>query len=351
MKHITLDTYNTLTIEIIICTFQRTEMLLACLDSISASFRKLNYALKLKISLVFNGESSSNTQKQTFDDLSRQGIELSFMISKQPLTPAAARNLVLKNLKNEWILFLDDDVIIPTEFFNNFYKLALKYPDIDVWGGPNLASFEQKSNLPAHIYSIENILIVGPIAKRYTILPPALNYLFPDVWGLMMCNLFVRADYFKNLVLDSSLETAEENLLLFNLSRLNAKFMYSPELSVIHNRRHDISSFLNRIYDYGRGRGQILFHSGLSAPFLLILIPTLAFFSMLASANTLTWLFSVFIWLVSAHVYSYFFIVKLLPTSTKLFFLPLLIFIYYYFGIIKGVLNRHVKSVQFLLSK
>lgn len=255
--------------------------------------------------------------------------DLKIISSKQRLTPAEARNRICFDVSSKWILFLDDDVELPVDFFNHFLNLSMQRPEVTVWGGPNITP-KASSLIEKKIgWLLQNLFIVGPIAYRYK-LAKFRTYLAEEFF-LSLCNLFIKTESFQKILFNPDLKTAEENELIYRILEQKRILMSSPSLYVWHHRRKTFKQFLRQIRNYGFGRGQLLYGYKTKNKILLSTIFILSFF--LIAFFPVQILQIMGIWMLGITL-CYFFHFK--ERSLTFLWLPLGIWINYFFGVVSG---------------
>ncbi|MCE3011228.1 MAG: glycosyltransferase [Proteobacteria bacterium] len=174
--------------------------------------------------------------------------------------PGSARNQLIRESQGQYLVFLDDDLTVPKDYFSALLKLINQKPEVSVYGGPNWTPVVSNNFQVLQGKWLSDSWLVGPVSRRYELLRPAQV----GEESLILCNLTVKAQLAKQNLFRSDLFCAEENEWLDRLKKLGAVFLASPELGVSHERRADYISFLKQIKKYGFGRGQILKHTEVS---------------------------------------------------------------------------------------
>jgi GT2 family glycosyltransferase len=191
--------------------------------------------------------------------------------------PGNARNQMMIQNQSDWILFVDDDVTVPPLLLSHFSLLIQKFPNVSVFGGPNVnpAGSSYFQELSGIFFS--NPFYCGPFAKRYRSMGGITN---GKESNLILCGLFVKKREFLKALFPENFVCAEENHLLINLHKLGLSMLWSPDLIFFHQRRKNLQGFCQQLYKYGRGRAQFFatlpaqtFHTSLfalSIPFLMM---------------------------------------------------------------------------------
>lgn len=263
---------------IIIATYDRFELLSKCLASVKSSMLQSPIAAHLK--LVLNGEVLTVGAETALLAYSTARLSIELITLPTRVRPAQARNVLLKSVSTPWVLFLDDDVQVPKNFFSTFTQLCAQHPEIGVFGGPNLTPPETSAISELTGWVFQESLIVGPVARRYK--KNTTSMLKGGQFNLMLCNLFVERTLWPDLQFDGLLITAEENHLLYELDRRGYRMLSTPNLFVWHERRSTLEKFRRQILNYGVGRGQLLTRFLVLENVALLILPFLILFSLYA---------------------------------------------------------------------
>lgn len=212
-------------------------------------------AIRLKLYICINGpDLPSEDVVRRFQE-GHPLIEIEVELLEVPRTPAAARNVFLRRINSSWVFFIDDDIQLPPRILLNFLNLRMKYPEIDLWGGPNLTPIASHSKKICYGWLLSHPLVVGPVFRRYGF--SGTTFSQGGQFNLMLCNLFVRRTLIETEGFGVVFKTAEENELIYRLQKMDCQLGFSDELFVWHERRAGIRSFLTQIFYYGFGRGQL----------------------------------------------------------------------------------------------
>ncbi len=224
-------------------------MLRRALGSVDRA-RKLAPSLDVSVYVLVNGDDPDAREILRGSPCRPFAFELS-----EPVSPAQARNLVLRSVREEWVFFLDDDAYLPDEGLAEFERERARWPRAAAFGGPNLTPpsapvFEQAigralSCRLATWFSVSRYRKQGTDRKC-------------GEESLMLCNLFVRRSELDSDPFPASFVCAEENWLLQTLSRKGSTLVHSPGLAVLHDRRPSWPTLAKQVFRYGFGRGQNL---------------------------------------------------------------------------------------------
>lgn len=323
---------------IVIVTHNRTDLLSLLINSLERAFQRSGQ-MSCEVVICVNGKDLQTGKylkklRQQLEPIHTQIITL-----ERAVTPAAARNIATASVQSEWVVFLDDDVEIPPDLFNNFRKLAASDPKAALWGGPNLTPESSTHTQQKIGWLLQSYLVTGPISNRYKL--NKVDAIECKGNHLSLCNIFIKTQVFRSILFNINLKTAEENELFHKLSMNNNKMKTSDLLYVWHCRRASVPHFLGQIKNYGYGRGQLIYNGMISTPLKIFIFCGLSFvifsavkFPLVLGAVTLLWLA-----LISV---SFIFDFKLKNNSPSDILLPLRLWYNYFLGIVIGYKSSYL---------
>lgn len=326
-------TSSSTSLTIALVTFQRTDLLRRVLVSLSQASCASAKSLELRI--LVNGRDEKSVSFLANVEAILPDFMVTTTVLHSPVTPAQARNILCETVTSDWILFLDDDVVLHPTFLENFFHLHAEYPEVDVWGGPNLTPKHAGPVSALNGWLVGHPWIVGPVSRRYqcrgTRVRPG------NQFNLMLCNLLIRSSVFQAHYFAENLKTAEENELLARLKSYGCEMKATGLLSVQHERRRDLRGLFRQIFCYGFGRGQVLAKGRFRAqwPFALFSVFQL-FLWWSAFASPYLTLPLVGVWLGGVQIqhrldFGYW--------DLRVFFLPPLLWALYGAGVFRGFLR------------
>lgn len=194
-------------------------------------------------------------------------------------TPASARNQALAQAVGEWILFLDDDVQLPADYFAQALKtLAQCQPD--VLGGPEIAFPNSTPFQKAYAFCQSHPFLTGHTYRRHHTGkgPPRPC----DESHLILCQLWVKKKVFKQgLGLPPLYQRNEENVLLHRAQVAGHRIFYDPRLYVYHSKKKTTPQVIKATLTSGKFRMRSFidypksFHPLFLCPLLFVLLLTL----------------------------------------------------------------------------
>lgn len=171
-----------------------------------------------------------------------------------------SRNNAVLYAKGEIVIFLDDDVVVRK---NCFEELLAPFSNrsVGIVGGVNIAfsNIEFREHVGAVLWS--SPLAMMRSVARYT---PRGDIRETDEAEIISCVMAVR----KKAFLEAGgypleIIPCEENVLVNNIQKLGYKVIYNPFAIVYHRRPRIFMEYWRTIFDYGRGRGIMMRrHSG-----------------------------------------------------------------------------------------
>jgi len=249
-------------INILIASFDRSELLKNCLNSIDENLIELDYCIILLL------KESDTKSKELLENNKYKNLKCIF--TEDIPSPGKSRNLLIEQIEDEvkFVNFLDDDVKVPANYYNKCIAL-LTENDIDVLGGPDY--YENNDNImqQTHGVLLGNLFVTGPTYIRHSL--NSMKLMKVSEINLTLCNLWIRREILDSHKFNNQLKRCEENLLLDQITSANYKLVRSSEIFVYHKRRERILDILSIQYKSGYHRGKTLFlKDAIFKPFLLI---------------------------------------------------------------------------------
>jgi glycosyltransferase involved in cell wall biosynthesis len=229
---------------IIIVTFNRKKALTECLQSICNQSLKIPY----EVIVILNGDRGYlEKYKSSFRQFT--------FIHIPQTTSANARNIAIKKAQGEYVLFLEDDCLLPTNYFQNI-NFDLPW---DVLGGPDQTPLYASPLQTLIGRALASPLCMGPAFKRHS-----RNTLYnhnATEESLVICNLWFKKTLFTNegFQFNHKLFRNEEHFLLKEMSKKNKKFHYNPKLFVYHQRQPNLEKLGAALIQSGKCRASTFF--------------------------------------------------------------------------------------------
>lgn len=200
--------------------------------------------------------------------------------------PAKARNIGAAKARGKYLLILDSDVVLPTDFLHHVQESIASYP-CDAWGGPDAAGKGFSVIQRAIGYTMTSFLTTGGIrgGKR------SLEKFKPRSF-----NLGCRVDVYRALGgFSEDMRFGEDIDFSLRLSEAGYTTRLYPDCAVFHKRRVSLKSFFKQVHNSGRARIDLgLRHPGSTKP--VHALPALFTLGMtavlvLTLAHTVLWLY------------------------------------------------------------
>lgn len=239
-------------VSIVVATFNRPEL---CERSLRSVLLAMAHLPEEAFEIIAGVNGVDPETKSVLKKLQAENPDVSLRMFEfeRQLTPGACRNHLIIQAKGEWIYFLDDDAYVDSDFFIKWKSCGLKDQCAAI-GGPNLNPPEANMFQRAASQALASPFATYFSSARYV---PSGEARLCSESSLILCNLFVKREVLDQEPFLETLFCAEENWLLQNLKKKGFMLGYDPSLSVWHERRPDLRSFIKQVFKYGYGRGQI----------------------------------------------------------------------------------------------
>jgi glycosyltransferase involved in cell wall biosynthesis len=235
-------------ISILIITHKRPKLLQKCLESIHDAHK----SFKVQIIILFNGDRK-NYQEYKEKSFPNDNTQIIYTNKKKN---GEARNLAINNSKSDWICFLDDDVEIPINYFDEAKNTIEDHFDVSVFGGPDITNLNPSIVQKAFGLVQQSPLAMGPTYKRHT--PVGVKSHKTSEMSLILCNLWIKRSLLGNgpnqFLFNPKVNRNEENILLNSMN--NSNMIYDPKLFVRHYRKNSLRKLLLAISQSGYNRAR-----------------------------------------------------------------------------------------------
>jgi glycosyltransferase involved in cell wall biosynthesis len=223
------------TISIIIAIYNRKEELFELLNSFSHQTDK-----DFEVIIVDDG---SQLNLRPTAELFQESLTLQFL-RKDNSGPGLSRNYGAKRAKNEWLIFVDSDVIVETDYIQNIKKNITRIP-CDAFGGADKAHKGFNLMQKAISYSMTSVFTTGGIRGSKS----AVNKFQPRSF-----NMGVKKFAFETVGGFSEMRIGEDPDLSMNLWENGFKTAFFNDIGVYHKRRVDFGKFSKQVYQFGCAR-------------------------------------------------------------------------------------------------
>lgn len=233
-------------IGVIIIAFERDEMLHRCIESVRAQTFE-----DFEIIVVLNGANEATTR------VAIAAAEADPRVRALPIagiSASLARNYAAERTEAQLLYFVDDDATVPSHVLAKLSQLFTDRPELALVGGPNLTPPEDPPFAHLNGAVLASAWGTGITHARYVehTEGPARER------DLILCNLAVTAEAFREGDAFPALFGGEENVLAGKLQERGRRMWYCPEVWVHHHRRPTVTAFTLQIYRYGWGRANAI---------------------------------------------------------------------------------------------
>lgn len=223
------------TISIIIAIFNRKDELFELLNSLSHQTDK-----DFEVIIVDDGSKINLLPTvETFENL----LDIHFF-RKDNSGPGLSRNYGAKRAKNDWLVFVDSDVIVETDYIENIKKNLTENP-ADAFGGADKAHKGFNLMQKAISYSMTSVFTTGGIRGNKN----AVTKFQPRSF-----NMGVNKETFLKVGGFSEMRIGEDPDLSMTLWENGFTTSFYHNIGVYHKRRTDFGKFSKQVYQFGCAR-------------------------------------------------------------------------------------------------
>lgn len=245
-------------VSVIIVTRKRQKLLERLLEQVTAN------AENCEVIVIINGDNQDyQALKKRFPIIWIEGTYK---------TPGLARNIGIEKASHQWLLFLDDDTELPSNFITNGLNLlSQEGENVVVLGGPDQTP--PKAN---YFSKALNLALSSPMATAHTRLrhtTTVQNIQQGDESNLILCNLWVNSHFIKehHIRFNENLFRNEENLFINEIMKHGGQVKYYPNLFIYHHRKTRLDQLFKAVFSSGKHRMKsALFSKNLFSPLFLI---------------------------------------------------------------------------------
>ena len=218
------------TFSVLICTYNRHEMLAQALDAlINRTVGKPD-----QVVVVNGGDESADSVVHSFMERDDVEVKLVKTINKNL---AASRNVGLPHCTGDIVAMTDDDAEVFPDWVTQMKRAHREHPEAGAVGGMVIGA-ESKSNFISRLADV--VTFPSPLEPRYVRTLPGVNISYKrevlDQIGLQDETLFRGEDVDYN----------------WRVKRLGYEIYYDPGIKVLHHHRPTLKAFINQFYMYGR---------------------------------------------------------------------------------------------------
>ena len=223
------------TISIIVSIFNRK-------DELTELLKSLVNQSDMDFEVIIIDDGSSVDLPPTIQDF-ENNLNISYY-KKENTGPGLSRNFGAKKAKNEWLVFVDSDVIVEKNYIQNI-KNNLQNTPCDAFGGADKAHPNFNTLQKAISYTMTSILTTGGIRGSKKIV----NKFQPRSF-----NMGVLKTTFDAVNGFSEMRIGEDPDLSIRLWENGFSTAFFDDISVYHKRRTDLKKFAKQVYQFGCAR-------------------------------------------------------------------------------------------------
>lgn len=223
------------TISIVIAIFNRKDELFELLSSLSHQTDK-----DFEVIIVDDG---SKIALQPTVDLFQDMLDIQ-LFRKENSGPGLSRNYGARRAKNDWLVFVDSDVIVENDYVTNI-KENLRTVPCDAFGGADKAHKGFNLMQKAISYSMTSVFTTGGIRGN----KQAVTKFQPRSF-----NMGVNKGVFEKVGGFSEMRIGEDPDLSMTLWENGYKTAFFDNIGVYHKRRVDFGKFSRQVYQFGCAR-------------------------------------------------------------------------------------------------
>ena len=223
------------TISIIIAIYNRKDELFELLNSLS-------YQTDRDFEVIIVDDGSLLNLRPTAE-LFQEKLTIEFF-RKDNSGPGLSRNYGARRAKNDWLIFVDSDVIVETDYIQNIKKNISEIP-CDAFGGADKAHKGFNLMQKAISYSMTSVFTTGGIRGN----KKAVTKFQPRSF-----NMGVRKSAFEQVGGFSEMRIGEDPDLSMRLWEHGYTTAFFDDIGVYHKRRVDFGKFSKQVYQFGCAR-------------------------------------------------------------------------------------------------
>ena len=223
------------TISIVVAIFNRRDELFELLNSLTFQTDKV-------FEIIIVDDGSLIDLKPTIGNF--DGILDIKYFKKVNSGPGLSRNYGSKRASNEWLVFVDSDVIVEKDYIQNIKKDIISIP-CDAFGGADKAHRGFNLMQKAISYSMTSVFTTGGIRGN----KKAVSKFQPRSF-----NMGVKKEVFEKVGGFSEMRIGEDPDLSMTLWENGFTTAFFDDIAVYHKRRVDFGKFSKQVYQFGCAR-------------------------------------------------------------------------------------------------
>lgn len=171
-------------------------------------------------------------------------IDLKYFHEKG-LGASESRNLGCEKAKGDFLVFIDSDCVVPSDYFIKVGSFLKNNPSVDAYGGPDAADDTFSPFQKAVNYAMTSALTTGGIRGKKKHI---------GKFQLRGFNMGIKRGAFFKVGGYSGLQVAEDIDLSMRLQKAGYTTALIPEAIVYHRRKANFYKFYKQLFFHGKGR-------------------------------------------------------------------------------------------------
>lgn len=168
--------------------------------------------------------------------------------------PGQTRNYGAERASGEWLLILDSDVLLPKEYLMAVDRFLMAHPEVDAFGGPDMAHESFSPVQKAINYSMTSFFTTGGIRGG----KKKLDMFYPRSF-----NMGIRAEVYRRLGGFRAMRFGEDVDFSYRMVEAGYRTALIENAGVFHKRRTDLKKFFKQVHNSGIARVNLtILHPG-----------------------------------------------------------------------------------------
>lgn len=224
-------------VDIVVCTFNNSDIVGRCLSNIAKSNYKINKCF------VVDDHSSDNTL-----DIIKRDFPWAEVIEKDIQSgPSDSRNIGINSSESDYILFLDSDVSITKNFLTFLVKSIQKNENIAICGGKLLLPNGTIDSAGGGLTKLGIGFDIGHTKDRNSYNQDKDVFYIPSAAMLVKRKLIKELGGFD----ETYFYGHEDTDLCWRVNIAGFRVYYDPRAIAYHYKNQTIKNMMNRVYYYG----------------------------------------------------------------------------------------------------
>jgi len=162
--------------------------------------------------------------------------------------PSLNRNKGVKKSKTDIVAFINSHTILSSDWVKQVKNFFLKYPNVDMVGGPQLNYKKDNFFAKSSGYALSSLFGGFKMSTRYKSTDLSLD---ANETMISSANLICKRHVFDKIKFDENFYPGEDPKFIDDAKEAGFVVAYSPDIIVYNRRRNNIFSLSKQIYKYG----------------------------------------------------------------------------------------------------